>query len=216
MTNDDRLPRVRQARVGWAYQVAEDVKRTEARFDAWADDYDADAAELCDWRGPLETAAFVRKYLPVEARILDAGAGTGLVGEVLSGHGYKNMVAVDLSQRMLDVASSKSIYRKTLRVDLMRPMPFSDGGFDAVLSIGTSGYTTGRVLPEFARIIGAGGYIIYTISDERYREGGFKTVVEKLESEAILELIEVGREFAALPRAEPNHMARVQVLRKSS
>ncbi len=214
LADDEELPRERQARLGWAYQVAADVARTEARFDAWALDYDADVAELCDWRGPLETVASVKRYLPVETRILDAGAGTGLVGEVLANHGYADMVATDLSQKMLDVADAKSVYRETLRADLMEPLPFSDGSFDAVLSIGTSGYVTGQVIPEFARVIGPGGHIIYTTSDDRYREGGFEAAVKVLEANKILQLVEIGAEFVPLPLFNPDHRARIHVLRK--
>ncbi|MDJ0949991.1 MAG: class I SAM-dependent methyltransferase [Alphaproteobacteria bacterium] len=214
MTIDETLPSQRRARVGWAYQAAEDVARTEARFDAWADEYDADVAELCDWRGPAETVGPATRYLAAEARILDAGAGTGLVGETLAGQGYSNMVAVDLSQRMLDVAHAKSIYRETLRADLMEPLPFPDGSFDAVLSIGTSGYVTGQVIPEFARLIGPGGHIIYTTSDARYRDGGFEAAVRALQRDAILESVEIGPEFLPLPLSNPEHTARIHVLRK--
>lgn len=214
LADDEDLPGERLARLGWAYQVAEDVARTEARFDAWALDYDADVAELCDWRGPLETVAPVKRYLPVETRILDAGAGTGLVGEVLADHGYADMVATDLSQKMLDVADAKSVYRETVRADLLAPLPFSDGNFDAVLSIGTSGYVTGQVIPEFARVIGRGGHIIYTTSDDRYREGGFEAAVKALEADRTLQLVEIGAEFVPLPLSNPDHRARIHVLRK--
>jgi len=43
--------------------------------------------------------------------ILDAGAGTGMVGEVLTKLGYANLVAMDLSQGMLEVTRQKNVYQ---------------------------------------------------------------------------------------------------------
>eukprot|EP00964_Phaeocystis_antarctica_P122987 scaffold86650_cov59-Phaeocystis_antarctica.AAC.7 len=40
----------------------------------------------------------------LDARILDAGAGTGLVGSFLAAKGYRNLVGLDRSQPMLEQA----------------------------------------------------------------------------------------------------------------
>jgi len=44
--------------------------------------------------------------------ILDAGASTGMVGEVLTKLGYANLVAMDLSQGILEVARQKNVYQE--------------------------------------------------------------------------------------------------------
>ena len=58
----------------------------------------------------------IRKVFPAEnksrIRIIDAGAGTGLVGEALAKLGYTNMDALDISQEMLDEAEKKKVYTK--------------------------------------------------------------------------------------------------------
>ena len=45
-----------------------------------------------------------------DARIVDLGCGTGLVGEQLWKHGYKNIDGVDLTPKFLELAKAKGIY----------------------------------------------------------------------------------------------------------
>ena len=51
------------------------------------------------------------RHLDKDESILDAGAGTGLVGECLHQMGYRNLTAMDLSTGMLEVARRKNIYQ---------------------------------------------------------------------------------------------------------
>ncbi|MGI9413548.1 MAG: class I SAM-dependent DNA methyltransferase [Hyphomicrobiales bacterium] len=214
MPNEEKLPKDGQSRVGWAYEVADDLKRTEARFDAWAECYDDDVSSLLDWRAPAEAAKATQRHVPHSARILDAGAGTGLVGQILFAHGYDNIVATDISRAMLDIAEAKGVYRALHKANLMEPLGFADCSFDAVLSIGTSGYVSGPVIAEFARITAPGGHIVYTVSDTRYVEGRFEAEVDALSRAGLVSVVETGPEFAAIPRADADHMARVHVLQK--
>ena len=83
-------------RVQWIYS-SQDNKELAERYDQWAKDYDADLDEEFGWLGPQRAVEFFVRYVPKEARILDAGAGTGLVGELLAKQGYNDLVAMDLS-----------------------------------------------------------------------------------------------------------------------
>lgn len=91
--------------------------------------YDAAAAL---WRaGPermyARMAETMADHSPVEvagARILDAGAGTGVAGDVLRRHGAGHVVAVDLAHGMLPKPPALSTVG-----DLTR-LPFGDGAFD--------------------------------------------------------------------------------------
>lgn len=91
------------------------------RYDQWAKDYDAELERDFEWRGPQCTAGFFIKHVLKEARILDAGAGTGLMGEALVKLGYDNLVAMDLSQAMLEEACKKNIYREFHQMRLLSP-----------------------------------------------------------------------------------------------
>ena len=96
-------------RVQWVYESTND-KELEDRYDQWAADYDSDLAQEFEWNAPQNATAVFAKHVDKAAHILDAGAGTGLVGACLAEAGYKDMVAMDLSHGMLEEAKSKNVY----------------------------------------------------------------------------------------------------------
>ena len=46
-----------------------------------------------------------------DIKILDAGAGTGIIGEMLVQRGYRNIDALDISEEMLNLAKQRNVYR---------------------------------------------------------------------------------------------------------
>ena len=100
----------KQNKVRWvcSFRSNQELAR---RYDQCAEDYDAALKRDFEYRAPEVTAEFFARYVPGEARILDAGAGTGMVGEVLTELGYANLVAMDLSQGMLEVTRQKNVYQ---------------------------------------------------------------------------------------------------------
>ena len=97
-------------------------------------------------------------------KILDVGAGTGLVGGSLRGRGYTHIDALDICQEMLDVAKDKNIYNKLICAALGED-PVSEiaaGEYDGLISCGT--FTIGHVGPgafnEIVRQVKSGNKII--------------------------------------------------------
>ena len=74
----------------------------QERYDAWAADYDPDVFSF-GYVVPGIIAGLMGRYEPERDLILDAGAGTGIMGERLAHLGYKKLVAMDLSPGMLGV-----------------------------------------------------------------------------------------------------------------
>jgi ubiquinone/menaquinone biosynthesis C-methylase UbiE len=122
-------------------------------YDRWAD-YDRDLS-VVGYRGADLTIKFLRKFIASDAKILDVGCGTGLVGEALRkmGNSY-TLVGTDLSQGMLDQAKAKHVYQKLVKANLRRPLPFKNNSFDAVMCIGVFEHfkTIRRELMDLARI----------------------------------------------------------------
>ena len=83
---------------------------SKAVYQSWADKYDTDNAAL-GFRLPMLAAGFVARYVSADASILDAGAGTGLVGASLKVLGYDQIEAIDISQEMLDQAAKTGAYQ---------------------------------------------------------------------------------------------------------
>lgn len=74
-----------------------------------------------------------------DIRIMDAGAGTGLVGVELHKQGYSNVDALDISQAMLDEAKKKNVYKKFICAALsdQRTPGVETGQYDALICVGT-------------------------------------------------------------------------------
>ena len=73
--------------------------------------------------GHLITSELLLSYLKdTQAKILDAGCGTGLVGEILNNNEFKNLIGVDFSQEMLNIAIQKNVYQSLELVDLTKKL----------------------------------------------------------------------------------------------
>ena len=207
----------RQERVKWVWS-SQDNKELEGRYDQWAQDYDADLDEEFGYVSPQRAVDVFRRYVPKGARILDAGAGTGLVGELLLKQGYSNLVAMDMSVGMLEKARAKNAYREFHRMVMGETLGFSTDSFDAVISIGvlTVGHAPASSLDEMIRVTKLGGYIVYTLRPDVYRNNGFKEKQDALVVEGKWILAEVSEEFQALPKGEPDVYHQVWVYQVSS
>lgn len=75
-------------------------------------------------------------------RVLDVGAGSGLVGVELHRLGYQHIVGLDVCPEILVAANRTKAYEQLVVADA-EAMPtdvFADSSFDAVLCVGTTGY----------------------------------------------------------------------------
>jgi len=99
----------RRDRVQWVYG-AKNNRELEQRYDEWASEYDKDLREEFEWIAPRVTVALFGKYVAPDARVLDAGVGTGLVGECLIDAGYRQLHGIDLSVGMLDAACPGQVF----------------------------------------------------------------------------------------------------------
>jgi SAM-dependent methyltransferase len=195
----------REKRVQWIYS-SKDNKELEERYDVWAKDYDTDLDDGFGWVGPKKAVECFMKYVPKDARILDAGAGTGLCGELLAEQGYTDLVAMDISKGMLEEAKKKNAYRQFDQMVMGETLDYPTDSFGAVISVGvmTVGHAPAKSLDELIRVTRPGGYIIYSLRPDVYRDSGFKEKQESLEKEGKWKLIEEGERFQTLPKGEPD------------
>ena len=201
-------------RVQWVYEATND-KELEDRYDQWAADYDSDLAAEFVWNAPQNATAVFVKHVDKSAHILDAGAGTGLVGECLAEVGYKDLVAMDLSQGMLDEAKSKNLYNAFHQMVLGGTLDFATGEFDAVISVGvfTQGHAPANSFDELARITKPGGLILFSLRVDIYESGGFQRQQTGMEDSGVWELAEMTEEYQPLPKGEPEVWHRIWAYR---
>jgi len=187
-----------------------------AEYERIASVYDHDLAGPEDYLSPGAVAAVCARLLERDARILDAGAGTGLLGAALAKHGFTSLDAFDLSPAMLAEAERKGIYRSLVEARLGERLPYDDGSYDAVVSSGvlTTGHAPASSLDELVRITRAAGHVVFTLrSDETPR--GYDEKIAELLAQGAWELVERGDEFQAMPTSEPEVLVRVWAFRVS-
>ncbi len=191
-------------RVQWVYSSTSN-QELEERYDQWASDYDKDLAEDFAWNAPKNAAQVFAKHVQVGAKILDAGAGTGLVGECLSEMGYRDLAAMDLSLGMLQEAREKKVYDGFHQMVLGEQLGFETDAFDAVISVGvfTLGHAPPHAFDELVRITKPGGFIVFSLRTDVYEENGFKEYLSGLEAAGKWKLAEATDPFQPLPKGEP-------------
>ncbi|MFC1968982.1 class I SAM-dependent DNA methyltransferase [Chloroflexota bacterium] len=207
----------RMKRVEWIYSSADNRQLAE-RYDHWATDYDADLNEAFGWSGPQYAVELFVRYVSTDARVLDAGAGTGLVGQLLAQRGYRDLIAMDLSQGMLEEARKKNAYQEFYQMVMGDPLDFNDDSFDAVISVGvlTMNHAPADSLDELIRITRPDGYIVFSLRPDVYRDNGFKEKQDSLEADGKWRLVEVSQEFQPLPWGEPDICHQIWVYQVNS
>ena len=174
---------------------AADLDELEGIYKNWASDYESDVINLAGYVGHLITSELLLNYLRnTESTVLDAGCGTGLVGEILYKNNFCNIDGVDFSQEMLNIANQKNIYQSLKLVDLTKKLDYENNSFDAVICAGT--FTCGHVGPEalreMVRITKQGGYICFTVRKQEWEASPYLQIMndlEKNESWSKLELL---------------------------
>ena len=164
---------------------AADLVELEHIYKNWAKKYEDDVINLAGYVGHLITSELLLSYLRnTQAKILDAGCGTGLVGEMLNKNNFKNLIGVDFSQEMLNIAKQKNVYQSLELVDLTKNLDYEDSLFDAIVCAGT--FTCGHVGPEalieMVRITKKGGYICFTVRKQEWEASPYKEIIDNLEN----------------------------------
>ena len=194
------------------YGAGDRTELTE-RYDEAAGVYDAAMTDEVGWTGHIELAGVVLRHVDPGARLCDAGAGTGMLGELLAREGFARMSANDLSPGMLDVARRKGIYERCDAMELGKPLAYESDAFDAVAACGvfTPNHAPASSLDELVRITRPGGLVLYTLrSDDEPPD--FAGKQRELAAAGKWELVEVGDPFPSIA-AEPHIRHRCWVWR---
>jgi len=165
---------------------ARNPQQVAALYDGWAATFDAQMA-AAGYRHPSIGLALLARHLR-GGTVLDAGCGTGLLGDWLAIMGVAPVQGLDISGGMLAVARAKGSYAGLQQAALGGPLPFGDAAFDGVISTGV--FTTGHVgaegLPELVRILRPGGALVLTVKMPLW-DGGFGAALAALPGVRIVE-----------------------------
>ena len=180
-------------------------------YDNWAEDYERRILSY-GYSTPAVAAGLFGRYVkPEDGMVLDAGAGSGLMGDVLVPLGYGELVGIDISREMLELARRKGVYKDLRQMELGGRLDFPDDAFVAVVSTGVfaAGHAPPESFDDLIRVTRPGGHAIFGVRTDVYLEGGFKEKQDALEKEGRWQLLEVTDPFSHLRFEDPELKVRV-------
>lgn len=173
------------------YDLTED--QTKAFYADWAKTYDAELVDANGYAHPARCGEAMAQYVPDRTtRVLDLGCGTGLVGRVLDGLGYRSIVGCDYSPEMLAEARETGVYESLIEVDLNEhPLPLEVGEFGAICAIGvfSFGHVRAALVDEMVRLLSPGGTLVIGVNELWWAEGSLRSKIDELRHSGHLDIL---------------------------
>lgn len=205
MSNTDRSERLQSA------YSASDSQEAAELYDSWAEDYERSVLSW-GYATPAVATWFLGRYVnPKDGMLLDAGAGTGMMGEILAPLGYRDLTGIDVSPNMLEFARKKGVYKDLREMELGGQLDLPSDAFAAVIATGVfaAGHAPPESFEELIRITKLDGHLIFSVRTDVYLDGGFKEKQETLEREERWQLVEMTEPYAHLRFEDPDLKVRV-------
>ncbi len=183
--------------------AAESLQEVAECYDAWAEDYETNMSNV-GYLHPAVIAGLIMRHVPAgTGPVLDAGAGTGIMAEILVALGYPEVVGFDGSKQMLATAAAKEIYAELRHMYLGEPLDFADDHFASAVGAGvfTQGHAPLAGLDELVRVVRRGGYVIFSVA-RAYLDGPFQEKREELEGKGLWNLVEASERYNSTPLGE--------------
>jgi predicted TPR repeat methyltransferase len=210
MSTDEPDPPASTDKLHRAYQ-AKDPAETAQVYDDWAAEYEQHMKNV-GYTHPAMVASMVTRHVaPTEAPVLDAGAGTGVLGEILTALGYSNLSGLDASRGMLKIAGLKKNYRDLSHQFLGQALSYDDDHFALVASSGvfTQGHAPLDGLDELIRVTRPGGHLVFSIA-RTYLDGLFEHKRQQLEQAEHWKFVDASEPYNSAP-LQDNLISRVFV-----
>ena len=190
-------------RIDSVYHSASREQLTKT-YDDWASDYDADMQSTGYVHPAIITSLVARFIDKFDAKILDAGVGTGLAGELLTIVGYSHLFGLDMSEGMLARAAKRNVYKALYKGVLGEALDLASASMDAVISTGTftDGHAPASAFDELVRITRPGGYLIFSVGNAAWTGAGFQTKIETLEQSGKIRMVEPARIYRPMPLSQ--------------
>lgn len=172
------------------YALDGDREETRRVYGEWAEAYDRDTLDGMGYVAPGIVAKELSALVAEDAKVLDAGCGTGLVGEELKELGFKAIDGIDLSEEMLEIARRKQAYERLEPADMTQPLKIEDACYDAAVSVGvfTSGHVKPQALDELARVTRKGAPIVVTVHEKVWDAEGYPDYLDSMEKRGLVRI----------------------------
>ena len=185
--------------------AAETSEGLAAVYDRWSDGYDRYMNEG-GYRHPAVCAALIARYISnLQAPLLDAGVGTGLVGDLLGLLGYRKLTGIDISKSMLKVAQKKGIYSELKNADLLSDVSLPKSYYAAAVAAGvfTTGHVGTRGFDTLTSLVSTDGWLIITVKSTIWEED-FSDYIDAKEKSGTIKILEKTKPYNSIPGAPTN------------
>lgn len=144
------------------------LEYVEAVFDNYAEDFEQSLLEQLAYQTPKTLWQRYSTLFPQDQRdiCLDLGCGTGLIGEEFSSS-CRQLIGVDISQKMLTIAEEKDIYDDLIKSDIVKYLNNSQHSPDLLIAADVFTYL-GDLTVVFKRCFHAAkqkGLFLFSVED---------------------------------------------------
>ncbi|XP_071962993.1 methyltransferase-like protein 27 [Antedon mediterranea] len=180
--------------------LADSISTTDriAHYDTWAKTYDEDMRSY-GFTGPEIAVKYMKRYFKdTNAKYLDCGAGTGLLGVHIKELGYTDFHALDASSVALEKAKSRQAYTKFIEEFITTgKLGIETDTYDGLLCCGcfVPGHLEPDCVEDWCRIVKTGGIVIIVMNqrwlsqEPAYNEGKLEGAFQKRVDEGKWELV---------------------------
>ncbi|MEM7344350.1 MAG: class I SAM-dependent methyltransferase [Chloroflexota bacterium] len=189
MTSDDRASQIIQEALS-----LDGTPNTLKQFYAkWADDYDTDVAHEHYAAPQIMVDMLQALNNETTLNIIDAGCGTGLVGDLLYQQGYRQIDGFDLSPDMVQIAETRGVYNQLRgNIDLTQPLAnYDENSYDVAFCCGvfTLGHVSPTALNQLIYLVRPGGYILVSTRVSYYGATDYQAVSDALEQQGLFKRV---------------------------
>lgn len=186
--------------LGEVYAAASS-QQVAAIYDRWSATYD-DYMETIGYRHPAICVSLLARHVPPgDGPVLDAGAGTGLIGEMMRLIGYDHIDGIDISAGMLEQARDKNLYSGLHQADMTKPLDLPRDHYRGIISCGvfTTGHVGGDGLLPLIEVCRPGGHIVTTVKTGGLWEDDVGPALTRLESEGRVRRLDMTPPYSSMP-----------------
>jgi len=200
--------------LGRVYQADGDLEQLQTLYDEWARDYDQQLWASGNPYIAIATGLVGRHLQDYDAKILDAGCGTGNMAQVLHQMGYRNIEGLDASAGMLEIARKKEIYQQLHQLYLNEHIDLPEDSYDAIVASGvlTHGHAPPAALDGMLEIARQGAPVVFSLSLIAFEEHGFRQKIEALEASGAWQKLDQSLLFRTYPFSDQEAHLRHWVL----
>ncbi|MBM85324.1 MAG: methyltransferase type 11 [Rhodospirillaceae bacterium] len=160
-------------------------------YEDWAPAYESSMVGEYGYIAPrISVDLFSSLVTDTNAKIIDLGCGTGLVGVELVKRGYRQIDGLDISENMLAEARSKGVYRDLIQANMTKPLGIPRS-YEAAIGVGCFG--NGHVGPDhFEDLIGTvatGGVVVFYMNGIPYEQDDYPRHFRALEERGVWRVV---------------------------